>query len=168
MSAPNWLSTDDAHFITRGLSITLASRDLRHVPSLSRALACRFSDDGRQLILILSRQQSTDLLRDVVTTGHLAVVITEPSTHRTLQLKGSDATVSAIADDDLEVIEQSRTHFGADILPLGFDAAFNQRLYACARNDLCRILVTPTDVFQQTPGPAAGERIGPQTGQAES
>ncbi|MYM63025.1 hypothetical protein [Pseudomaricurvus sp. HS19] len=163
MSAPTWLSTDDAQFLTRGLSISLASRDLRHVPSLTRAFACRYSDDGRQLILILSRSQSSDLLRDVAACGELAVVVTEPSTHRTLQVKGSDAIITDLVADDLAVVDQSRAHFGTDILPLGFDSDFNQRLFAFDPGDLCRILMTPTDVFQQTPGPGAGERIGPQS-----
>lgn len=161
MPTPSWLSADDAEFITKGLSITLASRDLRHVPSIARGLACLFSADGAQLIVLLSRQQSADLLRDVDACGHLAVVITEPSSHRTLQLKGCDACVAAAEAGDLAVLASSCANFAADILPLGFGADFTRRLFAVEPSDLCRLLLTPTDVFQQTPGASAGQRIGP-------
>lgn len=161
MPTPSWLSVDDAEFICKGLSITLASRDLRHVPSIARGLACCFSADAAQLVVLLSHSQSRDLLRDVAACGQLAVVFTEPSSHRTLQLKGSDARVAGIEPADHELLAASRAAFGADILPLGFDDAFTWRLFACAPEDLCRLVMTPTDVFQQTPGASAGQRIGP-------
>lgn len=162
MPTPSWLSADDAEFITKGLSITLASRDLRHVPSIARALACRISADAQQLVVLLSRRQSADLLRDVAACGQLAVVITEPSSHRTLQLKGRDALIKALEADDLTVLAASQANFAADILPMGFDESFTRRLYAFEAADLCRLVMTPTDVFQQTPGVDAGQRIGPQ------
>ena len=186
--SPSWLSPENAQFITKGLSITVASRDIRHVPSVSRALACRFaasesakpvsakpasskpvpsktvpdnSADGSQLVVILSRSQSTLLLADVERSAQVAVVITEPSTHRTLQLKGGDAVVADALEDDLAVVEASRQHFAADILPLGFSGAYNDLLFHHESGDLCRIVFTPTDVFDQTPGVNAGSRIGP-------
>ncbi|MEL0169042.1 MAG: hypothetical protein VW877_13045 [Pseudomonadaceae bacterium] len=161
MPTPSWLSLDDAEFISKGLSISLASRDLRHVPSIARGLACCFSTDGCQLVVLLSRRQNQDLLRDITASGQLAVVFTEPSSHRTLQIKGSDAWIAPLEQGDLGLLSASRRNFGADILPLGFDEAFNRRLFANDPDDLCRVLMTPTDVFQQTPGANAGQRIGP-------
>lgn len=161
MLTPPWLSTDDARFICQGLSITLASRDLRHVPSIARGLASKISDDGEQLIVLVRRSQSESLLADVERSGHIAVVITEPSTHRTLQFKGRNAVVVDCEAGDLALVDASRCHFGADILPLGFSETFTRLLFDCDPGDLCRVRFTPRDIYQQTPGPDAGRRIGP-------
>lgn len=158
--APALLNPDDAAFIQQGISITLASRDVRHVPSITRALGCRLSADGSLLELLLVRSQSETLLRDVEKTGRIAVVFTQPATHRTLQIKGSDARVRKATAADEELARTSQEAFAGEIQPLGFSRAFNDRLFAHAEADLCVVSFTPVDLFQQTPGPQAGTRIG--------
>lgn len=155
------LSADNLAFIQKGISISVASRDVRHVPSLSRALACRVSDDGSRLRLVLARSHSHDLLRDLEKSRAIAVVFTEPSTHRTLQIKGSDATLESPTPVDLAIIASSREAFGADILPLGFSREFTERLFAIEPADAVVVTFTPQTVFQQTPGPQAGAPLEP-------
>ncbi len=158
-SAPSLLRPDDAAFIQQGISISVASRDVRHVPSIARALGCRLTDGGRQVRLLLVRSHSETLLRDVEKSGQIAAVFTQPTTHRTLQIKGSDARVQPASADDLELVRFSEAAFGREILPLGFSADFNRRLFAHAPDDLCAVTFTPADIFQQTPGPNAGARL---------
>lgn len=150
------LSADNLAFIQKGISISVASRDVRHVPSLSRALACRLSDDGNRLRIVLARSQSQDVLRDLEKCCAIAVVFTEPSTHRTLQIKGDDATLESPTPADLAIVASSREAFAADILPLGFSREFTGRLFAMEPADAVVVTFTPQTVFQQTPGPQAG------------
>lgn len=151
------ISSDDAAFIQQGVSICVASRDVRHVPSLSRALACRI--DGEQLHLVLSRSQCVALVRDIEKSREIAVVFTQPSTHRTLQIKGHDAKVLPANPDDIELTRQAEAGFALDLEKIGFGHAFVRRMFACDNEDLCVVRFTPSDVFVQTPGPNAGNRL---------
>jgi hypothetical protein len=155
------LSPDNLAFIQKGVSINVASRDVRRVPSLTRALSCRVDADGQRLRIALSRSQSSDLLRDIEKSGAIAVVFTEPSTHRTLQIKGADAGEVTADTADRACLEHTRAAFGAEIGKLGFDAAFNTRLFQLAPDDLVVLAFTPQTVFQQTPGPNAGALLEP-------
>jgi hypothetical protein len=76
--------------------VTVASRDAAHVPSVARALGCRVSPDRQHVAVFLLASQSATLLRDLRETGAIAAVFSQPSTHRTIQLKGSDALLGAI------------------------------------------------------------------------
>ncbi len=154
------LSPDNLAFIQQGVSINVASRDVRRVPSLTRALSCRVDDAGCRLRIALVRSQSVDLLRDLQKSGAIAVVFTEPSTHRTLQIKGTDAREVTPEPADIACLEHTRTAFTAEIGKLGFDAAFTARLFHVAPDDLVLLAFTPLTVFQQTPGPQAGELLG--------
>src|SRR3989338_7377095 len=102
---PAVLRPEDADFIRSGVSVCVASRDVRHVPSLARALGCGMSDGGRTLRLLLVRSQCEVLLRDLEKSGQIAVVFTRPSTHRSLQIKGSDARLEAATPDDAQLAQ---------------------------------------------------------------
>ena len=154
------LSPDNLAFIQQGVSINVASRDVRRVPSLTRALSCRLDDAGCKLRIALARSQSVDLLRDVEKSGAVAAVFTEPSTHRTLQMKGIDAREVALEPADQVCLERAHIAFAAEIGKLGFDAAFTARLFHVAPDDLVVLAFTPQTLFQQTPGPQAGELLG--------
>jgi len=158
-SPPAWISPDDAEFIQLGISITVASRDVRHVPSLSRALGCRITADGRQLELVMIRPQGETLFRDLEKTGAIAVVFSQPTTHRTLQIKGSDAVIRPGDADDMALARRCGQEFAEEIGKIGFPGHFTQRMFQCDQNDLCVVRFTPADLFQQTPGPNAGARL---------
>ena len=155
------LSGDNLTFILKGVSISVAARDVRLVPSLTRALGCRLSADGARLRIILVRSQSEDVLRDVDAKGILAVVFTEPTTHRTLQIKGMDGRLEPAVPEDWDCIHFSEQAFAAEIGQLGFDAAFTARLFHADESDVVVISFTPQAVFQQTPGPNAGAQLEP-------
>lgn len=151
------LRPEDAEFIQQGISICVASRDVRHVPSLSRAFACRIAADGK-LHLILSRSHSIQLVNDLQKSAQIAVVFSQPSTHRTLQIKGSDAQLLPPTPADIESLQHSEKAFTQELAPIGFAADFVRRMFECEDDDLCVVCFTPVDVFLQTPGPHAGER----------
>lgn len=151
------LRPEDAAFIQQGISICVASRDVRHVPSLSRAFACRIAADGK-ILLILSRSHSVQLVHDIERSARIAVVFSQPTTHRTLQIKGSDARLLTVTPADIECLQRSETAFAQELARIGFAADFVRRMFECDHDDLRVISFTPDDVFLQTPGPNAGAR----------
>lgn len=154
------VTEDDARFMLGGVSISVASRDRRFVPSLARSAGCRLSADRQQVTVLVLRSQARQLLQDITDTGAIAVVFSEPSTHRTIQLKGLDASVHEALPDDASVADEHRTAFASDIIPLGYVRELAYAIHGFTLDDLQAITFTPTDIFQQTPGPGAGVRMG--------
>ncbi len=160
MTSP--LLTDDVvRFMQSGVSISVASRDVRRVPSLARAAGCRVAADHQQVTLFLLPRQARQLLADIVASGVLAVVFSSPSTNRTLQIKGRMPAVQEAAAGDMAAAARHRDDFANGIIPLGYahDLAFAVHCHDMA--DMVAVTFFPTDIFEQTPGPKAGTRLLP-------
>ena len=109
-----------AAFMTRGVSILAASRGPENAPALARATGCRLSADRSRVTLLLARSQAGALLAAAEATGAIAVVFSQPSTHRTIQLKGADARVSEAAAGDEALAARYADAFAAEVCPLGY------------------------------------------------
>jgi hypothetical protein len=53
------LPEDVAAFIQGGVSITVASRDERFVPSIAKAVGCRVGDDGTTVTVLMFAEAAT-------------------------------------------------------------------------------------------------------------
>jgi len=153
---PLQLDPDHLRFMTGGVSINTGSGGASGLPSQCRAFGCRVDDSGRRVTVFLSGAQAADLLRDVGQSGALAVVFSDPPTHRTMQIKGRDARVEPLAPGDPAVVAAYRTAFVACLRPLGFTEAMVRALLDCPNADLVAVAFTPEAAFNQTPGAQAG------------
>ena len=154
---------DAAHaaFLLGRVSIVAASRDDRNVPTLMRGLGCRLSRDRRQVTILLRASQSEALLADLRANGVIAVVFSEPSTHRTLQLKGTGATVGPLQRGDAQLLTRYRDAMLAEICPLGYAEALIRTMLSCPPQDAVAVTFRPSHAFSQTPGPGAGQPLPP-------
>ena len=150
------LDEANAAFIQSGVSIIAASRDAINMPTVVRALGCWVAPDRRRVKVFVARSQAAALLDGVGATGAIAVVFTQPSSHRAIQLKGTDATVSALGAGEREIVAALVEEFAADLVPLGFPSPFVCALLGSEPDDLVAIAFTPTAAFSQTPGARAG------------
>ena len=153
------LDEANAGFIRCGVMVSVASRDASHVASLSRALGCRVAPDRRRVTVVLSASQCETLLRDLRETGTIAVVFTQPSTHRTIQLKGADAALGPLEPGTTALIDANIDALVKDVAPLGYSEVFVRTVLAYKPEDLVEVTFTPTSAFAQTPGPQAGRRL---------
>ena len=153
------LTDDQARFIQGRVSITAASRDARRLPSVVRASACRVSADRRQVTLLLATRQAGQVLADIAATATIAVVFSEPGTHRTLQFKGTDAQASAVLPGDADVAAAHQADFVEAIVPLGYTRDFARAVHDVPAGELSAVTFTVADIFEQTPGPRAGSRV---------
>ena len=80
------LSGEHIAMIRRGVSAIVGACDARLQPSIMRSVGSTVTPDGTTVTVYLMRQQSRQLLQDIASTGRLAVVFSEPSTHRTVQV----------------------------------------------------------------------------------
>jgi hypothetical protein len=99
------------------------------------------------------------MLADYRANGEIAVVVTLPSTHRTVQLKGDDAAVEPLQDGDHMLIARYREAFVKELTRLGYEPSLPELLLAGARGDVVAVGFTVCAAFIQTPGPAAGSPL---------
>jgi hypothetical protein len=159
--SPLPLDPDLARFVTGGVSVNASSASAASVPSLCRAFGCRLAPDGAHLRLFFAGPQAADLLRDASASGALAVVFSEPSTHRTVQIKGRDARRVPLAEGDLACVQAYRTAFAQSLVFLGFTEQMVRTLLDCPDEALVALAFTPSDFFDATPGAQAGTPLKP-------
>lgn len=153
------LTEAQAQFIQNGVSVVVASAGADLAPSQARGVGCLVAPDRRHVTVILRRSQATTLLQDLARSGLIAVVFCQPSTHRTLQVKGADPVARAAAAPDLAELARQAAAFHAELAPLGYPETFTRALLGFAAEDLVEVSFAPQAVFSQTPGPRAGERV---------
>jgi len=151
------IGPEQAALMQRRVSINAASRDDQLRPHLMRAMGCRLSPALDEVTLFMSASSSTDVLADLRANGLIAVVFSEPSTDRTLQLKGRDARIGPLAHDDLPCVQHYIERFADEIAALGFDRDVAKTLFDHdGIDDLVAVSFRPLEAFEQTPGPNAG------------
>jgi hypothetical protein len=161
MSTPVAPLIDAGHvaFIQSGVSISIGGCDANHQPWVGKGLGCRVTADRRTITVFAAASHSPELMAALAQTGAIAVVFSQPSTHRTLQLKGKDARVIASEAADQIIVNSYRDDFITELLPLGFDERPIRAFLACEATDLVRISFSPCAAFTQTPGPHAGQPL---------
>ncbi len=152
------LTDEIGEVLSGGVSIVLASRDAALEPSIARALGCRVVGHAR-LRIIVSVAQAGRVLDDVRESAMVSATFSVPNTHRALQFKGSDARIEPLDAADRAALQAYLPAFAAAIDPLGFHEPFVRAFLETPRDEVA-IEFTPAEAFHQTPGPAAGQRIG--------
>ncbi|HJW11229.1 MAG TPA: pyridoxamine 5'-phosphate oxidase family protein [Albitalea sp.] len=161
---PSPIGPEQAALIGRRVSIIVASRDASLRPHLMRAMGCRLSGDLRTVTLFMARTSSQAVLDDLRANGLIAVVFSEPSTNRTVQLKGGDACVVPTAPGDEVLVQSYIQRHAEEIKGIGFGGNVSHALFKHDAADLVAVRFTPTAAFEQTPGPKAGEALRASAG----
>jgi hypothetical protein len=99
-------------------------------------------------------------LADLRATNQAAVVFTEPSTHRSMQVKGSDARITPLEEGDWPAVSAHADDLVAEICPLGYTEALVRKMTECTPQQVVAVRFTPSSAFGQTPGPRAGAALG--------
>ncbi len=153
------LDEDHASFIQGGVSVVVATRDAALVPHVVRGCGCRVSRDRRRITVLVEPARVGTVLEDVAANGLVAVVFSQPSTHRTIQIKGTDARLMRVTAADRAVSARHLEAWIAELTRIGYRQDFARVVRGHAGRGLAAITFTPTSAFQQTPGPGAGERL---------
>lgn len=152
------LDARHAEFIQGPVSVIVASRNAELVADAVRGCGCRVSRNRRQVTVLIEADRAGSLLDDVAANGMIAVVFSQPSTHQTIQLKGTDARVVRVTAADRAAVRQHLLVWSEDLARIGFDLRFAAALHG-GTGELAAIRFTPAAAFQQTPGPAAGQPL---------
>ena len=154
------LPPDLVAIMARGVSVIVGSRDAALRPSLMRAVGSRVEADGRDITVYLSRPQSRQLVQDLAATGHIAVVFSVPSTHRSVQLKASRVEMRNADAHDGPVLARYLASMEHEVQQVGFGPPLTRAMLAHRLEDVVAVRFTPEQAFDQTPGPRAGTPLG--------
>lgn len=156
---PPLLDPARADFLTHHVSILAGSCSAGGVPSVVRAYGCRVAPDRRSVTVFLAVAQAAAVLEDLRAGRAIAVVFSRPTTHGTLQLKGTRAQIAPLAPGDRELMRAYGRSFGEEVGAVGFPEPFQRAIMAGTEEDAVAVSFTPTAAFEQTPGPAAGQPL---------
>ena len=160
MKPPTLLPPQLAAMMARGVSVIVGSRDLSNRPSVMRAVGSLVEDEGRSITVFVSGAQSRQLVQDIAATGHIAAVFSEPSTHRTVQVKATRATLRNAGAADQPVLDRYLKSMEHEIQQVGIPPPLTRAMLAHRIDDLVAISFVPEQAFDQTPGPRAGAVLG--------
>jgi hypothetical protein len=155
--APSLLDDTNAAFIQGGVSINASSRTRENKPVMARGAGCRVSKDLRTITLFFQTYGAEAFIEGITTSRQIAVVFSLPSSNQTIQLKGSDASVTMVQKQDKKIAERYCDAFVADVCPLGYHESLVRALLWFDSENLTAVSFTPSEAFLQTPGPRAGE-----------
>jgi hypothetical protein len=159
--APEWIA-----MVAGGVSTIASACDAALRPSLMRAVGSTISADGRLVTIFLARRQSRQLLQNLAATGRIAVVFSQPSTYRTLQVKADRVDVRPMVEADRPLLDRYLAAMEKELVEVGVLPHFTRAMLSYTVDDVVAIAFAPTEAFDQTPGSRAGARIGAEPAKA--
>ncbi|AMO22915.1 hypothetical protein GCM10027034_34170 [Ramlibacter solisilvae] len=148
--------------VGRGVSVHVASRDARMRPSVMRGLGLDLDLAAGRITVFVSREQAGQLVLDLSANGHVAVVVSEPLSHRAMQLKATRATLRNAVAADEAVLARYLASMERAVQSVGHAPRMARAMLAHRIEDLVAVSFTPDQAFDQTPGPKAGAALGGQ------
>jgi hypothetical protein len=156
-SAPRRLSDEVLELLSSGVDAIIATRDAALVPECTVGMGLRVHRDRWNITVFLAKTLAETTLRNLADNGQIAVTFCRPIDHNSVQLKGRCTGVRDSGPADREVQEVYRGAFAEQLAAFGLPRAVTRRF---AWWPSVAIDIEVDEVFGQTPGPGAGERIG--------
>ena len=156
MAAKPLIPDDLADFLQSGLSINVATCDKELQPEGAVAWAAQVHDDRSHLTVFLYEKSGQALLKNLKVHPEIAVVFDKPTTHRACQVKGrfvSNRRGKAAERAEIErQLDGLSTDLEAIVIPRAMVAGW--KIWPCVA-----IQLRVRQLFEQTPGPGAGEPL---------
>lgn len=145
--------------VADGVSVQLGSCSAAGVPGICRALGAELRRDGSMRVLV-ARRHGPDVLDAIADTALLAAVLSSPTSHRTLHVKGRDATVQPAVPADAGLIRARRDALLRALQPLGpLNGVSMAPVYDAPIDEVFAVCFSLSGAWNQTPGPGAGQPI---------
>lgn len=148
------MNAEFATFLESGLSVVVAVRDSALRPDGARAWALKVHDDRIHLTTFLFSKAAPALLRKLKSHPEIAMAIDRPTDSRACQVKGEFVGSRRARVAERAEVERQVDGFLNELEALGIPRALTGgwEFWPCVAIEL-RV----TEIFEQTPGPGAGE-----------
>lgn len=154
------LAAEIIALITGPVAIAVASRDDGHVPSLCHAYGCRWDAREQSLRIFVLADEARPVLANIAANREVAAVFSDVRTLRSLQIKGRNGHTLPFDAKDARLRQSHYRQTADGLLAAGYPAGPAQGYFDVPpRPAFITLAFTPTDIFQQTPGPGAGDRL---------
>lgn len=140
-----------------GVSVMVGTRDASLVPECTRAWGIRVGGKRESVTIFLSKSIAGKTIENLLDNGQIAVTCTRPTDHITCQIKGHAGRMKAVTSADREVSRRWHNEFMAELRAIGVPPALSEAWIV--EPDLA-VEMAVAEVFDQTPGPGAGKKIG--------
>ena len=150
---------DDAarELLASGVTIEVATRDAALAPDLTSGAGVAVRDPSTILVYLPKCRPTERALRNLEDNGQIAATFTRPSDDRGLQVKGKVRSVREATQDDRCVQEMYRGGLAEQFALVGVPRSVTRRLRFFPS---VVVEIDVREVYDQTPGPRAGARIG--------
>jgi len=139
-------------------SLMLGTRNSDLQPTIQRAFGVRLADDCSQISFFIPKKLSEKTLSHLKQNARAAATVVDPNTHQTLQFKGSFVSSADCTESDMQVFYETMNGFG-QVIERFFGAEALAQMQAFNLLPLVSITFKIEDIFNQTPGPGAGQKI---------
>ncbi len=147
---------DLAEHFEGGVSILVGTRDERLRSEATRAFGAFVHPDRQRLTVFLPADTSALAIANLRANGKIAVGFSSILDHETLQVKGTLEGIRDATDAEHDLIMRYHVAFAEILAVTGIPRAVTRRLNVWPAH---AVTLLATDLFQQTPGPKAGERV---------
>jgi hypothetical protein len=141
-----------------GVSVMVGTRDASLMPECTRAWGIRVGANRGTVTIFLSKTFAGHTIENLRENGSIAVTCTRPTDHVTCQLKGQVRNIKPVTSADRAVSRRWHSEFTAELKAIGVPPVLSE---AWTTEPTVAVEIAVTDVFDQTPGPGAGGKIGP-------
>jgi hypothetical protein len=151
------IGLDVAAFLESPVMILVSTRNGARRAFIARGSGVRFDRRRGHIDVLLCRSQWSDVASNAVRGAPIALTVVRPSDYRAFQVKGIVEEVASASEEE----QQRATAYVARMLEVMAELGVTkvQLSHTLTDKDLVRISFLPTDLFAQTPGPDAGQRV---------
>lgn len=136
--------------------LVMGTRNADLMPECLDVMGLRVHPDGAHVTTYIPRAVGARTLANLEATRDVAIVASEPITHRSYQLKGRMIALREANEEDRERIEKYIHELAKEFEIVGVPRRLCLRF---TRWPAVAVDVRVRDVFDQTPGPVAGQPL---------
>jgi hypothetical protein len=140
-----------------GMSIILGTVDADGNPATCRGVALQAGDSELSTVTVyIPVATGQQAIANIATTRRIAVVSSEPISHRAVQFKGVSRSVRLARADEAKLIEDRMAAFSDVLDRLGVP---QRVVWSMTHWPAFAVEIAVEEIFDQTPGPKAGGRV---------
>ncbi len=145
-------------FLVGPVILDLGTRDGNLRPWFNRVKGARVNPDRETITFFVNEARTEKMLGNLQDNGRVALVAGEVPSHETYQFKGSYVASKPSEETDLAWQKMYIDKLVSHLQSLGFPAAAMVRSFFPS-NPYVAITFRVEEVFVQTPGPGAGDKM---------
>lgn len=144
------------HALAEGTSVIVGTVGSNGSPGVCHGLALAGTDDLSRITVYLPVATSHDVVMHVASTRRIAISASHPIGHVTVQVKGTTGDVRIASESERPFIDARMEAYASVLDQLGVPKRITRSV---VRWPAFAVDVNVEEVFDQTPGPRAGEPL---------